>query len=177
MPQTASIAHSSARWMAPELLDPEQDASRPTEASDIYAFAMVVVEVSFEKKQSRGFEINILWQIFSGNIPFYEYRDEVVVFKSVSGQTTWEAEERPWARTIKGGLADDRDMLVFWAVERPKHQRLLDVWPGSLNQRRTSSSKPAPPCSWITEWDVIKGMIVVNVPPDFSCWVNIMIGH
>jgi hypothetical protein len=37
-----------ARWMSPELLSPEEfglDSSLPTTASDIYALAMVILEV------------------------------------------------------------------------------------------------------------------------------------
>ena len=34
------------RWAAPEILDaPDEEARRPTKMSDVYAFAMVVVEV------------------------------------------------------------------------------------------------------------------------------------
>jgi len=36
----------SVRWSAPEILDPKRgDPGRPTKASDVYAFAMVVIEV------------------------------------------------------------------------------------------------------------------------------------
>ena len=47
-PTTKSNSAGSVRWMAPELFDPdlaELDSSRPSRASDIYAFGMVVYEV------------------------------------------------------------------------------------------------------------------------------------
>lgn len=43
-----SVRGGAVRWLAPELLDPEQfdmDHSRPTYASDVYAFALTAVEV------------------------------------------------------------------------------------------------------------------------------------
>lgn len=46
---TSSTAlHGSIRWMAPELLHPEhagRDNGKPSAESDIYAFAMVMLEV------------------------------------------------------------------------------------------------------------------------------------
>jgi serine/threonine protein kinase len=48
----------SVRWSAPEILDPKRgDPGRPTKASDVYAFAMVVIE------------------IFTGNLPFPDLVD------------------------------------------------------------------------------------------------------
>jgi len=45
---TGSIAHGSTRWMAPELLSPEENGllrSRPSRRSDIYSLSMVMWEV------------------------------------------------------------------------------------------------------------------------------------
>jgi len=47
---TAYNGKGTTRWMAPELLDPDQfganGESQPTMGSDIYAFGMVMLEVS-----------------------------------------------------------------------------------------------------------------------------------
>ena len=46
---STAVAHGhSIRWAAPEILQPmEAESRRPTRASDVYAFAMVVVEVKY----------------------------------------------------------------------------------------------------------------------------------
>jgi serine/threonine protein kinase len=50
---TGSPGMGSLRWMAPELMDPdeygiaEDQAGRPTKLSDMYALAMTIWEVSF----------------------------------------------------------------------------------------------------------------------------------
>ena len=40
-----SNLRKTARWMSPELLNTDPAVAEPTTASDIYAFAMVVIEV------------------------------------------------------------------------------------------------------------------------------------
>ena len=61
----------SARWMSPELIDPQQfglQHSRPTESSDCYAFGMVIYET------------------ISGNMPFHEDQDLTVFVKVLQGK-------------------------------------------------------------------------------------------
>lgn len=81
--------------MAPELLNPENPAgennllvgasaggpnkiSRPTKESDVYALAMVMIEV------------------LSGRAPFDQHRDTVVIFKVLSGNRP----ERPTSTEV-----------------------------------------------------------------------------
>ena len=51
-----SLTRASINWTAPELLTPDNTSYQPSIPSDIYAFAMVIYEVSFnsliEKKGS-----------------------------------------------------------------------------------------------------------------------------
>ncbi|KAF9780768.1 kinase-like domain-containing protein [Thelephora terrestris] len=75
---TTNIASSNSfrmggtyRWMSPELFDPEMfnlKDSRPTKSSDRYAFGMVIYEV------------------LSGQIPFYKHPDFTVVAKVLKGK-------------------------------------------------------------------------------------------
>jgi hypothetical protein len=47
---TAASGVGTLRWMAPELLDPDKfdlPNSNPTKATDVYAMAMVILQVSF----------------------------------------------------------------------------------------------------------------------------------
>ncbi|KZT10224.1 kinase-like protein, partial [Laetiporus sulphureus 93-53] len=64
---TSSCDHGSIRWMAPELLFPEQvglKSARQTFQSDVYSLAMV------------------MWEIFTGRMPFHEIpRDPAVVYQ------------------------------------------------------------------------------------------------
>ena len=69
----------TARWMSPELLDPEQfhlKDSRPTKESDCYALGMVVYEV------------------LSGQVPFTLVKVLIVIRKVIMG----ERPERPEGR-------------------------------------------------------------------------------
>ncbi|KAF9642658.1 kinase-like protein, partial [Thelephora ganbajun] len=72
------------RWCAPELLGGDVvSATRPTYASDVFSFGMVVLEV------------------FSGKAPFHEVSDNEVVKWVRSG----ERPNRP-TRTVSLGLSD-----------------------------------------------------------------------
>ena len=70
----ASSSHGhggTARWMSPELIDPEQfgfDKYCPTKASDCYALGMVIYET------------------ISGRLPFHQHTDLNVFFKVVRGE-------------------------------------------------------------------------------------------
>ena len=69
---SSSHAHGgTARWMSPELIDPEQFGFKkycPTKASDCYALGMVIYET------------------ISGKLPFHQYTDLNVFFKVVRGE-------------------------------------------------------------------------------------------
>lgn len=94
VPDAASVAASNTflqggtyRWTSPELFYPEKfglSECRPTESSDCYALGMVVYEV------------------LSGKVPFYYYRDLVAVAKVLDG-------ERPRRPQESGGgfFSDD----------------------------------------------------------------------
>ncbi|KAF9641993.1 kinase-like protein, partial [Thelephora ganbajun] len=102
------------RWCAPELLGGDVvSATRPTYASDVFSFGMVVLEV------------------FSGKAPFHEVSDNEVVKWVRSGErpnrptgsdkfglsdTLWEVIERCW----HGSPEFRRGM-----VDVPKHTRRL----------------------------------------------------
>jgi len=103
---TSGATHGSARWMAPELLNPEhpdQDVNRPTEASDIWALAMVMVEV------------------LGGHVPFHEFRNEVVIFKVMAGVRP----ERP----VNAAMTDDIWEMVqsCWNQDPAKRPKISQV--------------------------------------------------
>ncbi|KAH6908846.1 kinase-like domain-containing protein [Coprinopsis sp. MPI-PUGE-AT-0042] len=60
--ESTGLMGGTARWQAPELLDPEDESSRPTRQSDVYALGCV------------------FYEIFTGNIPFHGVaRDATVI--------------------------------------------------------------------------------------------------
>ena len=79
------------RWLAPELVDPARfslENSRPAYASDIYAFAITVVEVRDLSIVRPKHDINItdmkLWD--AGKVPFDNLNEHQVIIAVLSGQ-------------------------------------------------------------------------------------------
>ena len=80
----------TARWMSPELCDPERQDHRRTKHSDCYALGMVIYEV------------------LSGRVPFHQYANLAVFGKVIGGSRperpnmewfaddVWELLERCW---------------------------------------------------------------------------------
>lgn len=56
--ESTGLVGGTARWQAPELLDPEDESSRPTRHSDVYALGCVFYEV--------GLFLPFLFQLFIG---------------------------------------------------------------------------------------------------------------
>lgn len=55
---TTTSSKGTVRWMSPELVNPDTFGGQngnPTKASDVYALAMVILEVSSEKLSSELF--------------------------------------------------------------------------------------------------------------------------
>ncbi|TDL22635.1 kinase-like protein [Rickenella mellea] len=92
---TSTAMHGSIRWMAPELLHPEQagrEDSRASAESDIYALGMVILET------------------FTGKIPFHHHmRDATVVLDVTLGMRP----DRPGSEATALGLSD----LVWSLIE------------------------------------------------------------
>ena len=102
---TSSYAHGgTARWMSPELIDPEQfglEKYRPTTASDCYALGMVVYET------------------ISGHLPFPDHIHLNVVVKVLRG-------ERP--RRGPGFTNDVWKMLeICWKPQPDERPAIEDV--------------------------------------------------
>ena len=68
---TSYAQGGTARWMAPELIDPEKfglEDNHPTKSSDCYALGMVIYET------------------ISGKMPFHKHADLTVITKVLAGQ-------------------------------------------------------------------------------------------
>jgi serine/threonine protein kinase len=129
-PETSSSARSifgAIQWMAPELFDLEDIGPPnifPTTASDIYALAMVTIE------------------IFTGDVPFPEYNAYALPLKVAAGHRP----ERP-SGAVDLGLSDGLWDLVQACWKSNKNERpdisyvidrLRDLIPGlSLLERLT----------------------------------------
>jgi serine/threonine protein kinase len=119
---TTTSVIGTTRWMAPELFRVEDTADNPveaqlTESSDIYAFGMVNIEVSFILPKSWPvFHIKACTRkVFTGNKPFYRImRNEAVILQVLAGVRP----ERPTGAFILG-LSD----AVWSMVELCWHQQ------------------------------------------------------
>ena len=120
---SSSHAHGgTARWMSPELIDPEQfgfEKYCPTKASDCYALGMVIYET------------------ISGQLPFHQYTDLNVFFKVVRG-------ERP--RRGRGFTTNLWKMLrLCWGPQpnaRPNIRDILRCLERTRNPRESKSKSP-----------------------------------
>ncbi|CAA7266440.1 unnamed protein product [Cyclocybe aegerita] len=80
----------SARWMAPELLLPEawgKINAKPTFASDIFAFGMVIYEVeSLSCSYSSLIDVCVNIQTYSGSVPFPESNNHMAMMSILDGR-------------------------------------------------------------------------------------------
>jgi len=114
-----------ARWMSPELLDPDRfgfENSRPTKESDCYALGMVMLEV------------------LSGQAPFSRCNGLIVLRKVVEG-------ERPGRpRGAEGAWFTAELWEVLWRCwsPQPKSRPTVDTILEHLKQVSTAWQPPAP---------------------------------
>jgi len=114
---TPGVAGSS-RWLAPEVIGPPKPSSKPMMASksaDVFAFAMLVVEV------------------FSGKFPFRGMKNESVVVQIASGK-------RPTKLRAAEQLGLSAEMWKFvekcWSAspnKRPTIDEVVRIWEGFVN--------------------------------------------
>ena len=129
----------TSRWLAPEIIDPpNKSGTKPVAASksaDVFAFAMLAVEV------------------FTGNIPFGNMRNETVVIQIAQGK-------RPPKPQAAEQLGLTTEMWKFiekcWSTnpaKRPTMDEVVRTWDGFVN--RYVVLPPALSLSrWITSRDV-----------------------
>ena len=82
---TTTRSTGTLRWQAPELLDPDLDEYKCNNsiASDIYAYACVCYEVRRPTVLSVFLFLNA-WQIFSGQLPFHDIKNDYRVMAAVT---------------------------------------------------------------------------------------------
>lgn len=125
----------TVRWMAPELLNPnlpENETARRTLASDVYAFAMVAIEV-FSGERTRHFMKQSSHTTPTGNVPFLGYRDEVAVYRMLNGIRPL----RP-GNSLEFGLTDEvwDTICRCWhgnPDERPNMPEIVDFFDGAVS--------------------------------------------
>ena len=128
---TSFTQGSTHRWMSPELFDPEKFGlkdNRPTKHSDCYALGMLIYEV------------------LSGQVPFSQHRDHVVVVRILKGERPERPADGTWFTNEVWGILEG-----CWKPASGDRLRIGDVveclnnasmsWTGPSSQ--TVASPPA----------------------------------
>ena len=115
----------SHRWMAPELIktEDEEKSGLSTSASDVFALGMVTFEVRNVRCERLFHKVDTplrFSQIFTGQVPFPEFKTSAVVMKKI---IDGERPQRP-PKGKKFGLSDQfweiiQSSLVHEAKQRP----------------------------------------------------------
>ncbi|OCH85353.1 kinase-like protein [Obba rivulosa] len=136
--KTISVTAGSTRWMSPELIDPEQFDLKKAELSrqsDIYALALV------------------MWEIFTGRIPFYQFTREATVITQVLRGTR---PRRPPQATQLGLLDDVWTMIeACWQPvwqDRPDTDALVEGVRKTLAEYAASGAEHTPQ-TWPLDMD------------------------
>lgn len=115
LPSSSHVQAGAIRWMSPELIFPQRfglEKSRPTKYSDCYALGMVIYET------------------LSGNLPFYEHANVIVLVKLMGDERpTREAmfPEHVWNMLERCWRSKPSDRPSVWGV-----LQCLQGVPGSL---------------------------------------------
>jgi hypothetical protein len=124
-PSIGGARQTSSRWMSPELLDPSHSSAtdRPTQACDVYSFAMCALEVN-PRTMVRFLHVLRMLQIFTGEIPFRKYRNQKVVFMVIENRRP----KRP-ANSLGVGLSDEiwHMMQTCWDREPSNRPKIEDI--------------------------------------------------
>ncbi|KAL0569037.1 hypothetical protein V5O48_012933 [Marasmius crinis-equi] len=131
---TTTQAKGTTRWLSPELLKSDPPCSAST-SSDIYAYACVVYEL---------IEANLLQQIFTGNIPFYELSEGAVIVAVLLNNKQPSRPSIPELKDAMWGI-----MTSCWAHESSLRPTAKDVVKrvGGFESARTGATVehyPAP---------------------------------
>lgn len=150
----ATATLGSTRWMSPELLNPEDyglTTTNPTLESDMYAFGMVIYEVTFLHADIGSF---IDYEkVFADVPPFHGMRDATVIHRVLSGVRP----DRPQATDVLGltdGLWElvQRSWRVKWQ-ERPTVGVMLRALEDTLKE--WVPPPPMPPEDFVHEEDIV----------------------
>ncbi|KAG0701064.1 kinase-like protein [Suillus ampliporus] len=126
-----SYIRSNVRWAAPEnfnVPEDEETTSSPQLASDIYSFGCIMLQVCGRILAPCNV-ITILLQVFTGRVPYYEYRsDHQVTVQILRGQKP----ARPMTPPIADSLWDFMQKCWLDAEYRPSAKEVLEFIQGQL---------------------------------------------
>ncbi|KAF8509071.1 kinase-like domain-containing protein, partial [Hysterangium stoloniferum] len=99
------------RWMAPELLCPPNDPSKFTLTSDIWAFAMTMLE------------------IFTDRVPYFYHPNDLVVLMNIVSPSGPVLPSRPGPEVTERGLEDSlwNFMSSCWSIQAEKRPSADDL--------------------------------------------------
>ena len=113
----------TVRWQAPELFDTENENSKPTKETDVYAYSCVCYEVRAICLVLAFLVVNTFIKIFTCQVPFHEISRESIVMMKVMGGKRPSRPEKNSAPFIEWGLTNSMWRLMEQCWDRDPENR------------------------------------------------------
>jgi serine/threonine protein kinase len=126
--ESSANTGGTVRWQAPEFFDPENENSKSTKETDVYAFSCVCYEVRVICQCQLSCQLTHFIKIFTCQVPFHEISREPTVIAKVMGGKRPSCPAKNSVPFIEWGLTD-----AMWGL-------MQQCWDRDPENRPTMSS-------------------------------------